>query len=224
MVRLLSLVAACGALLPAQDFQSRPAAVRATGEAAVSIRADQMRLRLAVVTKAGTAERAREKNAERATDLIARLREFLGQDSNIRTANYSLTSNLIDGYVANHTIEVHAKDPAISGRIIDIATKFGASVLGGVDSSALDEQDARSEALRLATAQAQTSAEAIATALGLRVVRVLSAETPTPPAAQPFAFGGLPLAGKKKANVATPVANGTIEIRAQVTITVEVAP
>jgi hypothetical protein len=56
------------------------------------------------------------------------------------------------------------------------------------------------------------------------VVRVLSAETPILPAVQPLAFGGTRVADKKKAAVATPVANGTIEIRAQVTLTVEVAP
>jgi uncharacterized protein YggE len=51
-------------------------------------------LRLAVVATAGNAERARAKNAERTTEVIARLRALLGQDANIRTANYSLTQSL----------------------------------------------------------------------------------------------------------------------------------
>jgi len=78
----------------AQEAPLRSTMVRATGEAAVSVRPDAARLRLAVVATAGNAERARAKNAERTTEVIARLRALLGQDANIRTANYSLTQSL----------------------------------------------------------------------------------------------------------------------------------
>jgi uncharacterized protein YggE len=49
---------------------------------------------------AGTAEQAREKNAERTTEVIARLREVFGPDAVIRTANYSLNTNYSNGYAA----------------------------------------------------------------------------------------------------------------------------
>lgn len=220
---LLFLIVLVSSLLPAQESQSRPTVVRASGEAAVSVRPNQSRLRLSVVSTAASAERARAKNAERATDLISRLRALLGQDANIRTAVYSLTRNYTDAYVANNRIEVQVNDPAIAGKIIDIATKSGASVIGGIEPSVLDEQDAWAEALKQATARAQTNAEAISAALGLRVIRVLSAEASTLPVTTTSLLSGPRIQAKKKTDVPTPVASGTIEIRTQVTVTLEVA-
>jgi uncharacterized protein YggE len=108
--------------------------------------------------------------------------------------------------------------------VIAIAAKSGASVVGAIESSALDEQDARCQALKQATSRARTYAEGMAAELGLRTVRVVSAESsPTPlPAWPPMAGPRMP--AKKKAAVATPMEAGTIEIRAQVTLTLEVAP
>ena len=226
MRTLLILTAALSALLVAQEreVQPRPTIVRATGDAAVSVRPDQLRLRLAVVSMAGTAEHARTKNADRATEVIARLREFLGHDADIRTANYSLNKNYSDGYVANNTIEVRVHDPAITGKVIDVATKAGANIIGGIESSSLDEQDARLEALKQATARARTNGEAMAAALGLRVVRAVSAETLASPIPTAILMGGTRMPAKKKVAATTPLETGTVEARAQVSVTLEVAP
>src|SRR5437870_2522002 len=170
MRTLLIVTAAAGALLAAQE--PRPTIVRATGEAEVSVRPDQTRLRLAVISTAGNAEHARAKNAERTTEVIARLREFLGQDADIRTANFSLNKNYSNGFFANNTIEVRVHDPAITGKVIDVAAKAGANIIGGIESLALDERDARAEAIKQATLQARANAESMEAALGRRTVRV----------------------------------------------------
>ncbi len=225
-MRTLLIVSAAGAMLAAQerDPQPRPTIVRATGEATVSVRADQTRLRFAVVSKAGAIESARAKNAERTADVIARLRQFLGQDADIRTANYSLNKNYSDGYVANNTIDVRVHDPAIAGKVIDVATKAGASAIGGIESSALDDRDARSEALKQATARARANAEAMAEALGLRMVRVVSAETSAPPVPTAILMGGTRASVEKKGATTTPVEADKVEIRAEVSVALEVAP
>src|SRR4051794_34586283 len=140
MKRLLILIAGLSALLPAQDSQTRATVVRASGDALVSVRADQARLRFGVVTKSGTAERAREKNAERATNVIARLRELLGPDADIKTANYSLNKSYLDEFVASNIVQVNLTDPKVAAKAIDVAIKAGATVVGGMESSALDEQ------------------------------------------------------------------------------------
>jgi uncharacterized protein YggE len=225
MKALLVLPTLCIALLPAQDAVSRSTVVRASGEAAVSVRPDETTLHVAVVTTAGTAERASAKNAERATSVIARLRELLGQDANIKTANYTLNKSYADGYVAKNMIEIHVNDPIITGKVIDVATKSGASIIDRMESSAVDEQNARSEALKQATARARTNAEAIAAALSMRVVRVASAETsPFPIAAAPLNSISPEVSFSRRAIVPTPVALGVIEVRVQVTVTLEVAP
>lgn len=172
-----------------------------------------------VITKSGTAERAREKNADRATNVMAGLRELLGHDGEITTANYSLTKTYTGEFVANHMIEVHVKDPKIAGKVIDAATKSGAAVIGGIESSALDEQGARSDALKQATVRAQANAEAIAEAMGMRLLRFVSAETSTPPAPPPLLSG--PQVSEKR-SAATPIDDRTIEVHAQVVVTIEV--
>jgi uncharacterized protein YggE len=108
------------------------------------------------------------------------LREILGQDVDIQTANYSLNNNYSQGYVVNNTLVVKVHDPANIGKVIDAVTKSGANVIGGLESSAAQDQAARSEALQQATAQALVNAKAMAAGLGLRFVRVVLAEPSLP--------------------------------------------
>jgi uncharacterized protein YggE len=224
MRTLLILFSALGVFVAAQEHgsQTPPAVVRATGEAVVSARTDQTDLRLSVVSTGLSAERAGAKNAEKTTEVITRLRELLGQDANIRTVDYTSNKNRVDGYVANNTIEVHVPDPAMASSVIDSAAKYGATVVGGMQPSALNEQNARAEALKQATVRARADAEAMAAALGMRVVRVLSAETvaaaPTP--ARPL-LGSTELA---KMHAPTPVEAGMEELRVRVSVTLEIAP
>ena len=222
---LLILISVFAALVAAQErgSQAPQAVVRATGEAVVSVRADQTALRLSVVSTGRSAERAGAKNAERTTGVITRLRELLGQDANIRTVDYKSTKSRVDGYVATNIIEVHVPDPAMASTVIDAAAKYGAAVIGGMQPSALNEQNARAEALKQATVRARADAEAMAAALGMRVVRVLSAETVAAPApAQPY-LGPMELA-KNRAVLPTPIEAGTEELHVQVSVTLEVAP
>jgi len=77
------------------------------------------------------------------------------------------------------------------------------------------------EAPKQATARARTNAEAMAAALGLRMVRVVSAETSAAPVPTAILMRR---SAKKHGDATTPVETGTVEIRAQVTVTIEVAP
>ncbi|MGD0617447.1 MAG: SIMPL domain-containing protein [Bryobacteraceae bacterium] len=224
MRTLLTLISAFGVLAAAQErgLQTLPAVVRATGEAVVSVRADQTALRLSVVSTGRSAERAGAKNAEKTTDVITRLRELLGQDANIRTVDYSSNKSKVDGYVAVNTIEVHVPDPAMATKAIDAASKYGATVIGGMQPSALNEQNARAEALKQATVRARADAEAMAAALGMRVVRVLSAETAAVPAPAQPPLGPMELA--KRVAPPTPIEAGSEDLRVHVSVTLEVAP
>lgn len=225
MRALLILIFVLGALVAAQErgSQAPRAVVRATGEAVVSVRADQTALRLSVVSTGRSAERAGAKNAEKTTEIITRLRDVLGPDANIRTVNYTSNKNRVDGYAANNTIEVQVPDPAMASKVIDSVSKFGATVVGGLQPSALNEQNARAEALKQATVRARADAEAMAAALGVRVVRVLSVETLLAPPPTPLLFSGTRRA-KMKVAPSTPIEVGMEELRVQVSVTLEVAP
>jgi uncharacterized protein YggE len=130
----------------------------------------------------------------------------------------------VDGHVANNTIEVHLQDPAAASKVIDVAAKLGANLIGGIEPSAQNEQNARSEALKQATVRAKSDAEAMAAALGMRVVRVFSVEALPSTSPAPAYIGGPHMMAKMHVALPTPVEAGTQEIRVQVAVTLEVAP
>ena len=143
------------------------------------------------------------------------MRDALGQDTDVRTTDYWLTRNVTGGYIANSAVEVTLHHPLDAGKSIDTAAKSGASIIGGLEFSTLNDQDARAEALKQATAMAHADAEAIATGLGLHFIRVVNAETvpaPSPGTIKPI---------KKKTQALTPIAPGLVDFRVRVAITIE---
>jgi uncharacterized protein YggE len=76
------------------------------------------------------------------------------------------------------------------------------------------------EALRQAASRARAEADALASALGLRVVRVLSAAEENSSAARPFADAPATAA---LAAASTPLEPGTVEIEARIVLVVEVS-
>jgi len=189
----------------------------------VSVQPNHALVRLAVISRAGTTEHARASNAERATQVIARVREALGQDADIQTKDYLLTHSETDGYVARNMIEIQVHDPALAGKVIDVATRAGANVISGINSSATDDQNARAEVVREAAEKARSNAEALAAALGLRIVRVISAESSEPPAPTSV-LSTVAVSAKRRASAITPLEASAVEFRARVTVTLEVAP
>jgi uncharacterized protein YggE len=119
-------------------------------------------------------------------------------------------------------VQVKTHDLTQVGKLIEMATQSKANSIQGLQFGLKDERGVYAQALGEAAARAKAKAEAIASALGLRIMRVLVAEEgglPTRPlyaAAMPAQAGPAP--------VQTPVEPGTLEVHATVTLTVEIAP
>jgi uncharacterized protein len=209
-----------------------PPSIRTMGEATLTVKPDQARIDIAIVTQAETAQPAAAENAQKLEVVLAELRKLLGAAADIKTMSYALTpvyrspkqggSATIIGYTATNTVQVQTNDLSQLGKIIDAATQSSANRIESLRFMLKDEQATYTQALSEATMRARTKAEAMASALGLRIVRVLSAEE-----------GGSPprpvLARTMEARAAAPVAEtpvepGSLEIRATVGLTVEIAP
>jgi uncharacterized protein YggE len=108
------------------------------------------------------------------------------------------------------------------GSVIDSATQAGANQVQGIQFTLRDQDALRATALREAATRARAAAEVLAGALGLKIVRVLSAEENSPRLV-PVRYRPR-AASSAVAQVATPVEAGTLDITAEVTLTVEVAP
>jgi uncharacterized protein YggE len=233
MKRLLPLAisALLGAGAAAQEPAERltPPSIRVSGEATVTVQPDQARIDIGVTTQAQTAQAAAADNAQRLETVLAELRRALGAGAEIKTAGYSLNPDYrypkdggrptITGYTATNIVRVTLNDLTQVGRAIDAATQSGANQVQRLQFTLKDEQAAQSQALRAAAVKARAQAEALAQALGLKIVRVLSvAESGA--GVQPI-MRDVAL-GRAEAAVSTPVEPGTIEVRAAVTLTVEI--
>jgi uncharacterized protein YggE len=231
MVALLML-AAPASLALAQERLSKDTlpSISVTGEATVKVSPDQAQINVGVVTQSQNAQAAAAQNAQRLEATISALRKVLGAGAEIKTTNYSLTPNYrypreggqptITGYTASNTVEVKTGDLTQVGKVIDAATQSGANNIQSLQFTLKDEQAVRAQALREASLKAKAKAEAIASAMNLRIARVLRVEE-----------GGQvrPIQMYAKAEMAqaasapTPIEAGTIEVQATVTLTVEIA-
>jgi uncharacterized protein YggE len=214
---------------PGQTSLANRPFIRAAGEGVVSIHPDQMRINIGVTTQAASAQEAGDRNATRVAAVLEALRQLLGPNADLKTINYSVSPNYryptgggqpeITGYTASNIIEVTSADLSLAGRVIDAAVGAGANNITGLRFGLKDPDPARREALRLATQQARSHAEAIAQGLNARLGAVLAAsEGFTTRLASNFdERGGATTAAT------TPIETGNLEVRAQVTIEYEIA-
>jgi uncharacterized protein len=216
-----------------QGSLDKPAysSIRVTGEAAVTTKPDQAQIDVGVVTEAKNAQAAATENAEKLDAVLGELRKALGLGADIKSTSYSLTpvyhypkeggTPTITGYSATNVIQVKTSELTQVGKIIDTATQSSANRIQSLQFTLKDEQAVYIQALREAVTKARAKAEAIASALGLKTVRVLSVEEGGPLSRPVYAEG---MQARAAAPVQTPVEPGTIEVRARVTLTVEIAP
>jgi uncharacterized protein YggE len=230
MQKLTIALLACAAIAPALA-QQPVSSIRVTGEARVTARPDRVQIDIGVTTRAPTSQEAASRNAHDVDAVIASVRKATPA-AELKTISYSLNPNYqyhpsggeptIDGYIASNIVQVTLDDLAKIGAVIDSAAQAGANHVQGIQFTLRDQDAARAEALRKAAAQARSEAEVLAAALGLKVVRVLSVEENAPHFAPVRVYGGA--ARASVAAVPTPVEAGTLDITANVTLSVEVSP
>ncbi len=207
----------------------RPAAITVTGEALISAEPDQAQLDIGVVTQARTAPEASKENADRVNRVLSEIKKLLGRTDEVKTSGYSLTPAYryppggkpeIVGYNASNTLRIKTMSLDLVGRLIDAAMQAGANNVNRLIFTLKDEQAAQLEALRAASLKAKSKAEAIATALGLKVVKITSV-TEGERMIQPIVRQVTAMRAEA-APAQTPVEPGTVDVRSTVSMTVEV--
>lgn len=208
----------------------RPPTITVTGEALISAEPDQAQLDIGVVTQARTAPEASKENAERVARVLSEVKKILGKNDEVKTSGYSLTPAYrypqggkpeIVGYNASNTLRIKTMSLDLVGRLIDSAMQAGANNVNRLVFTLKDEQSAQLEALRAASLKARSKAEAIATALGLKIVKI-TAVTEGERMIQPIVRQVTALRAEA-APAQTPVEPGTVDVRSTVSMTVEVA-
>jgi uncharacterized protein len=226
------VAAACASGARAESPQQL-SSIRVSAEARVTAKPDRVTVDLGVVTHAATSQEAAAENARRADAVLAAVRKALGSSGTLKTVSYSLNPDYRyhpngeptpDGYTAANVLQATLDDLAKIGNVIDTATASGANRVTDIVFTLRDQDAVRAEALREAATRARAEAEVLAGALGLKVVRVLNVEE-TGAQFMPLRMSAARVAASAAATVApTPVEAGTLEITANVTLSVEVSP
>ena len=208
---------------PAMD----PPVVVVQGEGVVRKAPDQALVRIGAESRARNPKEAQATNAEAMSAVQQRLTAAGIAKDAVRTVVVSLQQEFDynngrqtpRGYAARNVIEVRVDDLARLGEVMDASVGSGATSIQGLTFDLKDRKATEREALTQAVADAMARATAAAAGAKRtvdRVVRIDEAPAATQFRPQTAAFR---VAVADAAAPTTPVAEGELEIRAQVTLT-----
>ncbi len=233
----LTLLALTTSLAAISCSQKTPAATRVTvtGEANLKAQPDAAVIVLSVVTQNPQALNAQQENARKSDAVIHAVQDSAGTNAEIKTSDYSLQPQYdyrynklpkIIGYDARNTVSVTMRDLNGVGKVIDTASRAGANSVESVSFILRENSPARGQTLATATQQAMGKAQAIAQAMGGRVLRVVEEQEGVPshlaePDATRVSYGVLNMSVDRKA-ISTPVEAGSLNVRTQVQLIVEI--
>jgi uncharacterized protein YggE len=227
---LLVCILTLGPAVSAHAQSTSGPVVVTQGEAIIKRAPDRAWLTVASETRDARADRARSLSAEGMTALQAALKAAGLADDAIRTTGYSLTPEMdwksgrgvVRGYVVRNQIEVRVDDLDRLSAVIDAATTSRGSSLSmtGPRFSLKDEASAQAEALRNAVTSAMARARAMAMGAGRTLGAITRIEDHNLGGAAPPEPRMMRMAAAD-ASTPTPITPGELEIRALVTLTVE---
>jgi len=230
----MTLVLTAALILPlgaaSANDSTPPSSIAVSGQGVVSSPPDLAIVKFGVETTALEASDAIDENARKSTQLTVAIKHALGPGDTVATTRYSLdpvydhrrdrAANqppTITGYIARNEVRVETANLDDIGKLIDGAAAAGANRINRLTFVLHDQDEARSRALAKAARHARHEAQVIADALGVKLGRVLQADSSSSPAASPRLYQGGAMAMESR--VATPVDPGDIEVRASVHVT-----
>jgi len=244
--RCLPFVLAAAALACAASCAEKKESVRTrllvTGESESKVPPDTAVVVLSVVTQSRGALDAQQQSARKSEAVIGAVKAVAGANPEVETSDYSLEPQRdyrggmprIVGYEARNSVRVTTSALDNVGAVIDAATGAGANSVDSVNFILRESNAARGKALGDASRQAMQKAEAMAAAMNGRMVRVVEQREGGFPERPTELIGNDASAGLSNVNAyasalhaeasraRTPVAAGTLNVRSQVFLVVEV--
>ncbi len=235
----LGLAAACAEKKQDEAVRTR---LMVTGESDSKVPPDAAVVVLSVVTQSRGALDAQAQNARRSEAVVRAVKGVQGANPEVETSDYSLEPQRdyggsvprIAGYEARNSVRVTTAALDSVGALIDAATGAGANGVDSVSFILRESNGARGKTLGEASRQAMAKAEAMAGAMGGRIVRVVEQREGGFPERLPelwereraSGYGAeVATANASAANMnryQTPVAAGRLNVRSQVFLVVEV--
>ena len=214
-----------------RDDNRRVTRVMVAGDSIVQAQPDTAIVTVSVVTQNRQALAAQQENAAKTDAVVRALKAAAGSGAEVKTSGYSVQPQrvykenqppTITGYEVRNSVTVTLSDLTKIGNVIDASAQAGANDVSGIAFTLRQDRQARDRALSEATQEAMGKARVIAQALGGRVVRIVEVQEegfqqrPPVPVYQTEAFMA------KRADVATPIEVGSLDISSRVQVIAEV--
>jgi uncharacterized protein YggE len=221
--------------LPPPQVAPSERTIRVEGMGEVKVAPDEAFIDLAVETLAPTAKAAAEDNARKMDKVITALVQAGIPRKEIETRNYAVYPEYtpptkpdevpkLKGYRVSNQVEVHVRELARVGALLDTALGAGANRVESVRFGLSRPETVQGEALRNAVERARQSAQVLATALGVKLGPVLDASTVTEPQRPIPITARYELARGAAADVTTPIQPEEQTVRATVTLIFAIEP
>jgi hypothetical protein len=210
----------------AADTWTGPPVVVTTGTGQIRAAPDRAVVTLASEARAKTAKDAQQQEAQSTTAVRKLLADMKIPNESIRTTSYDLQpefdyvqgKQIPRGFVARHALEVRVDDLGLLGELISKAVDAGSASVSGIQFDVKARDQLERDALKKAVEDARARADAAAAGAGTSVAGVIKVEEQRQfEGPRPRMFAKAEMAAA--APIATPVAEGEVEIKSTVTFT-----
>lgn len=183
-LNILFLVLAFAKITLADDDDEFIPKLNVSGKGDIMIEPDLAFASITVETKALTAAEAAKQNASKTQAVLDAIKAIIGKEDKVTTRGYNLNpyheynnttkKSELKGYTVTNSLNVETKMLKKLGEIIDKSIAAGANNVGSVSFSASKKDSVRKDALAKAVKDARSTAEVVAGAAGVKIVRILS--------------------------------------------------
>lgn len=218
----------------AQGMHSTPPQVVVSASEEVDVTPNRAHLTVAVETRGRTSQLASQENARLATAILEAIRRAGIPAAQVRTVGLQVNPEYrypegggrptVVGYQAQNSVRVEIRDLSKVGAVVDATVAAGATNLSGPYFTLANPDSARREALAMAVSRAQADAQVMARAAGQKLGVVLELSSGGGVEQPMFDRGPMLMAARAESVAETPVATGTIKVRASVTMRIQLVP
>ncbi len=168
----------------AQSGKYEKSTLSITGKGETTTIPDSAYINIAVESTADTASGAVKNNAEKTNKVMEAIKAGLGKDDKVSTAGYSLSpvyeynnetkKSEFRGYRAANRIMVETTNLNDLGKLIDSVAQAGSNRIDSLTFDTTERESYKKRALTMAVEDAKATAETVAKAAGVRIVKILS--------------------------------------------------
>lgn len=207
--------------------------ITVNGEGELTVKPDIAIVNLSVVERGQTVGAATQAGNQKMNQVVSFLKGLGVSEDDLKTTNYWLNPDYrypkeggepqIVGYTLNQNVRVKVRDLTKVEEVIDGAVKAGVNQTGQLSFEIDDDSEARAEAREEAFADAREKAEAMASAAGVRLGRVVSFSESGGYYEPPIAYGrAMDMAVAESAMVAPAIEAGSEDVTVNVSVTYEI--